>query len=526
MFPQTRRTKTVVECSVNHGDDQSRHLFKLLDYVGYSHDIIAERRRVFHGIDSMINNAREDKIVRVTAGSKAEGLASCYESDYDFLNIYQNIVCQFEIFTNIFSNDTTEFCMLGEACHPGYYTLKLLTRGVKLPIIIEASLVTNQNYEIFISSDLFTKEFEQTVFFDSVGGWNKGKRTGPAVPSTRGIYRRDNVYAFRCVVQKEVLADWAKRERPFGWPCADVINDVINLDAQLVPVGCKGSSNRDMEWRICFIYAELKLIEHLNECQYKLYILLKSINKEVFHPICSDISSFIMKNVAFWTVESHHQEIFREQNLMHVLQIALKFLKTALVNNNLPYYMIHGRDLLIGRTTENERSGLISKLEELITEDGRIIYRLPKLRKAVDIVPPDELEQTGKRRDKLERLELTRQYIHASYRASNLQREEIDVLCWNDKLYREARYEMYDMVWPQWRDYLIAENRTETLNTVIQSIGDAGTFRDHYLRFSHSNLSIVWPHLKSEVKVKEDTAEDLIMELFAILRVKIERDLS
>ncbi|XP_052245345.1 uncharacterized protein LOC127854298 isoform X6 [Dreissena polymorpha] len=526
MFSKTRRTKTVVECSVNHGDDPSRHLFKLLDYVGYSHDIIAERRRVFHGIDATINNAREDEIVQVTAGSKAEGLASCFESDYDYVNIYRKMVCQFEIFTNMFSNDTTEFCMLGEACHPGHYTLKLLTRGVKLPKIIEASLVTNQNGEIFISSDLFTTELERTISFDSVGGWNKGTRTGPAVPLTRGIYHRDDVYAFRCVVQKEVLADWAKRERHFGWPCADVINDVINLDAQLVPVGCKGSSNRDMEWRICFIYAELKLIKTLNEFQYKLYIILKKINKEVLRPICSDMSSFIMKNVVFWIVESHRQEIFREQNLMHVLQIALKFLKTALVNNNLPYYMIHGRDLLIGRTTENERSALISKIEELITEDERIIYRLPKLREAVDTVPPDELEQTGKRRDKLERLELTRQYMNASYRASNLQREEIAIVCWNDKIYRDSRYEMFDMVWPQWRDYLIAENRTETLNTVIESIGDAGTFRDHYLRSAHSNLSIVWPHLKSEVSVKEDTSEELIMELFAILRVKIERDLS
>ena len=66
------------------------------------------------------------------------------------------------------------------------------------------------------------------------------------------------------------------------------------------------------------------------------------------------MSSFIMKNVAFWIVESHHQELFREQNLIHVLQIALTFLKTALVNNNLPYYMIHGRDLLIGRSTEKK----------------------------------------------------------------------------------------------------------------------------------------------------------------------------
>ncbi|KAH3725135.1 hypothetical protein DPMN_050968 [Dreissena polymorpha] len=211
---------------------------------------------------------------------------------------------------------------------------------------------------------------------------------------------------------------------------------------------------------------------------------------------------------------------------MHVLQIALKFLKTALVDNNLPYYMIPGRDLLIGRTTENERSGLISKLEELIAEDGRIIYRLPKLREAADTLSPDELEQTGKRRDKIERLELTRQYMNALYGASNIQQEKAAMLCWNDKIYRDARYEMYDMVWPQWRDYFIAGNRKETLNTVILSIGDAGTFRDHYLRFAHSNLSIVWPHLKSEVTVKEDTSEELIMELFAILRVKIERDLS
>ncbi|KAH3725154.1 hypothetical protein DPMN_050987 [Dreissena polymorpha] len=85
---------------------------------------------------------------------------------------------------------------------------------------------------------------------------------------------------------------------------------------------------------------------------------------------------------------------------------------------------------------------------------------------------------------------------------------------------------MYDIVWPTWRDYLIVESRMETLDTVLQSIGGAGTSRDNYLRFANSYLSIVWPHLKSEVTVKEDTSEELIMELFAILRVKIERALS
>ncbi|KAH3725148.1 hypothetical protein DPMN_050981 [Dreissena polymorpha] len=111
-------------------------------------------------------------------------------------------------------------------------------------------------------------------------------------------------------------------------------------------------------------------------------------------------------------------------------------------------------------------------------------------------------------------------------RASHFQREEIDILCWNDKGYRDAMYEMYDMVWPQWRDHLIAETRTETLNTVIQSIGDADTFRNHYLRLAHSIVSIVWPHLKSEVTMKVDTPVELILKLVAILRVKIERDLS
>ncbi|KAH3725152.1 hypothetical protein DPMN_050985 [Dreissena polymorpha] len=194
--------KTVV-----HSDDPSCNLFKMLDYVGYSHDMVSERRRVFHEKDAMINCARDDEIVSVTAGSKAEGFASCFESDYDRLNIYQNIVCQFEICHNMFSKDSTEFGMLGEACHPGHYKLKLLTRGVKLPKIIETSLVTNQQGETYISSDLFTKELERTVPMDTVGGWNKGTRAGPAVPSTRGIYRRDDVFAFRCVVQREVLAD-------------------------------------------------------------------------------------------------------------------------------------------------------------------------------------------------------------------------------------------------------------------------------------------------------------------------------
>ncbi|KAH3725139.1 hypothetical protein DPMN_050972 [Dreissena polymorpha] len=48
------------------------------------------------------------------------------------------------------------------------------------------------------------------------------------------------------------------------------------------------------------------------------------INKEILHPICSEMSSYIMKNVTFWVVETHSQEIFRDEHLMHVLQIALR----------------------------------------------------------------------------------------------------------------------------------------------------------------------------------------------------------
>ncbi|KAH3770881.1 hypothetical protein DPMN_172178 [Dreissena polymorpha] len=70
--------------------------------------MVSERRKVFHGKDAMINSARDDEIVSVTAGSKAEGFASCFESDYDRLNVYMNIDCKFEICNNMFSKDSTE----------------------------------------------------------------------------------------------------------------------------------------------------------------------------------------------------------------------------------------------------------------------------------------------------------------------------------------------------------------------------------------------------------------------------------
>lgn len=503
----------------------SNEVFSVMDNIGYSPGMIEERRKVFRDKDAIMNS-RSCDMMYITAGSKAEGFSSCFERDYDRLNVYLDIVCVFPTDDNTVPDQATVLYMIDKGCSPGHFMLQISRKGPVRFKTIEAALQSNENGEIYISSDLFTQELERTVAMDTIGGWNKGKRRGPAVPSARGIYCRDDVYAFRCLCQKSILSKWAVRERAYNWPSSELIEEILRLEAHLVPVGCKGSENQKMEWRVCFVPGEMKLIDSLNETQCILYILLKMINRLVLKPVCAEISSYIMKNITFWIAEKYPSEMFVPKNIFLLLKIGLEILRTALLEQNLSFYMIPEINLLSGVVDKNGRFLLVNKLYELTSEGTLLIERLPKIYESLRNFTPEQLKLKGQERDTLEHLELTRQHIVTCYSLPGLKREETDTLCWKDNRYREARFRMYDMVWPEWRQSLRSCKETNLLEDTIQSMNGLNKFPDQYRRFAKSYLDIIWPHMKEEVDDTSDISDEDIVEGLAILRAKIEKALS
>lgn len=250
------------------------------------------------------------------------------------------------------------------------------------------------------------------------------------------------------------------------------------------------------------------------------------VNKHVLRRICSDISSYMMKNVTFWIVENNPSELFAKENLIVLLQLGLELLKGALKNRCLPYYLIPKRNLFIGRRCLDVTDLLIVKLEEIIADCHGVIMRLPKVYEALTKYSFEQLIVKGNERDTLECLELKRQYIIASYSSAGTSREEVDHMCWNDRVYRETRCQMYDTVWSDWKQYFDTDRNRCSLETVIASMDGFDKFPDQYRRFARSYCDIIWPHIKKFVHNSHSVTEEEIIDFLAILRVKVEIALS
>ena len=447
----------------------SRKVFTVMDYLGYSPSIVAHRRTVYREMDRKVNLTNEF-YTRVKAGSKGEGFSSFYESDHDALHIDHHTVCTLPEDERSFPETHTVFTMLNEHLHPGHFELQRKQQGTLVDYEMNQALIVNsENGKVYISSDLYTEALKR----DKLGNitWDEQvvAVTGPSVPGTDGKISWDSVHAFRCVCQQQLLAEWITRPRQYNWPPRELIETISRIEAQLVPAGSKGSKNRKMEWRVCFIPSELKLSESLSQVQYKMYILLKMINKEILKPICNELSSYIMKNIVFWMVESNPHEIFTEDSLLHNTISCLKMLQEAIQKTHLSYFMIRSRNLLLNRLTPNHRHQLYDKLQELVKEGPRLILRCGKLANAINSLTTDQLEDKSRLREELERLALQRESMWDSYGKPEIQRETMVQATSRDEEYLRVSHRMCDLVWPDWRRHCHDDDFQETVQGKIRA---------------------------------------------------------
>jgi hypothetical protein len=302
------------------------------------------------------------------------------------------------------SNMTVLHADTSESPH-GYTRLKVVsTNGQISRLYLKDSMFESESKDIYVSSSLFAsnmKNFAMERFQDC-------NLSGPAVfSSCQQLTSQDTVLALQCDASK-ILQKWKSRRRLNSWPPAEVREVAASMLAEVVPVGSKGSCDQWREWRFCFIESELKLTCSLNETQIKLYIVLKMVAKDILKNISNEISSYIMKNVTFWLSELLPRVEFRKGNLLALLFLSLRFLRSCISQRYMPYYMIPGRNLLAERLTDDNRQKLSELIDALLTEGPSLILRLPKLEAAMNVSPasPASIVEHRNRRDMIEKLHL------------------------------------------------------------------------------------------------------------------------
>ncbi|KAH3850352.1 uncharacterized protein LOC127874473 [Dreissena polymorpha] len=402
----------------------------IMTMLGYGEEIRRRRVQKYRELD-MRWNERMDLFTIITAGSKAEGLTSWVESDYDMLYVPKSTLCV-EAGVDLHSiPDYMEVYRMDTDVYPGH--CRMLLERTYPQSLLKSALCDDEKGNTLLSSALVLDTLCSALVLDMLSKMKFERvpleRAGPSLPLSVGQdLNFDIVFAIRCQCPG-IMQRWT--ERPRHWPPPDVVQKVVSLGSLVTPVGFKGSANKNLEWRMCFNMGETELVSNLNGPQAKLYVILKMIVKEVLKPTNKEITSYVLKNIIFWQAESNSPAMFQESNLIHMLHDALGTLRTVISSTQLPYYMIPERNLMAacGLKDEQQRKW-VADITNMMAEGPKVMLRLSKIRNAI-ICHQEPLLWFSRRKIELEMLMLEynrimpRDYEHRQYDNAYIIEQEI-----------------------------------------------------------------------------------------------------
>ncbi|XP_045169220.2 uncharacterized protein LOC123531964 [Mercenaria mercenaria] len=421
---------------MNSSEEASLNVSEMMDRLGYSYEMVKFRQQMAKERPVTWRNNLAETIV--VTGGKGEGTALYCESDVDCMYIADDVICADNPDLFIDRENVTLFKTERQETPPGYTLLKMVRFGGKsYEDQIRLSILESNTGTLYLSNQLFTNAIEMTDrpnrFRD---GYISEETSGPSTPSSNEYQTFDEVSCFTCSCP-DILVNWLSRSRNHAWPSLDTIHEISRLDGHVVPVGFKGSSNSDREWRICYSLAELHLFKTLGDTQLKIYILLKQIAKSVLQPICKEITSYVMKNIVLWVCESRNASVFKNEMLMRILIDALLILKLSISENSLPSYMIPDRNIFAGRLDIYQRNQLTRLIEDLLKDGKNMFLRIGRFREAMLLVSmvPNTFKKYCEKRDKVESLMLMMGRIRAEAFRPGMSVREVNNLSWRNELY-------------------------------------------------------------------------------------------
>ncbi|VDI01675.1 cyclic GMP-AMP synthase [Mytilus galloprovincialis] len=329
-------------------------LYQYLCNVVGSEEVVNTRRKIFCSIDSFCRNS---SYIIVSSGSKAEGI-DFIGSDYDqndCLSILSCTVCQ--------------FCRVYDS------TNNVSTFTDEIPIIMDINDTKPEftKLRLYDMSDLpdtylFCEIKEGDAYFSSklyreYGLIDDYVIHGPCTSTANGTH--DFANSFRCKEWIRPAQHWIHRSRS-SWPDNNLVTSVVQYGVLFVPIGCKGSANEDLEWRISFSMAEKQLIFSFSHTQLLCYALLKIILKDIIKTKHSDlICSYFLKTIMFWLCEESNPSDWNPANMIPCFMNCLRRLIYCVQYKTCLHYFIPENNLFEGRFTDYQHRSLLDKLHDI-----------------------------------------------------------------------------------------------------------------------------------------------------------------
>ncbi|OWF45084.1 uncharacterized protein LOC110457505 [Mizuhopecten yessoensis] len=350
-------------------------LHHVLDSFIGSRDIVAIRRRM-HLVGAQMQHRSKGAIKEVETGSLAEGM-DMDGSDIDMMLVFNIVIvmCPDQDFSNPLGSTVKTVFMMRDDAHsrPGYVTLELVDRGLTYIPHLDGSIVRVGD-RFFISSEMYKQS--AVDYCNAFSHMNMATHGPAATTSLKDVRTNttmdvDFVCSLSCTSWPREANEWVSRPRLHEWPDRALIDQIIQGGCHLVPVGDKTSVNTFLQWRISFATAEKKLIHSFTHTQFLIYGLFKYFLKQISKRLEQEvgeadiISSYIIKTVILYAVESTHGSLWQEKNTFLCFMLCLNILIAWVKAGYCPNYFINSNNMFLGKVHGENQEKLLHILIEL-----------------------------------------------------------------------------------------------------------------------------------------------------------------
>ncbi|XP_052079362.1 uncharacterized protein LOC127717660 [Mytilus californianus] len=306
----------------------------------------------------------------ITSGSKGEGL-DLKGSDLDimalcpFFKVYESekeVVLDGLTIPLVMVTDETHPCFtqLCRLNHHGVYNLwdlcfKEIPLWQKHPL---GYMLSSEQYQLLIMSLAGLKLAELKLP-------SLAKTHGPCLTSFDD--QLDKVVCLKCDQWLFQTQPWIRRPRT-AWPSPEIISKIISCGVLFVPIGCKGSANENLEWRISFSVAEKFLIYSFNHTQFLCYGLLKILLKEIVEKhedLKGLLCSYFLKTLMFWMSEETDPNLWRPDNMIPCFMACLQRLLYCVRYSILLHFFISDNNFFYSRFNAMNKKKLETILSNL-----------------------------------------------------------------------------------------------------------------------------------------------------------------
>ena len=150
-------------------------------------------------------------------------------------------------------------------------------------------------------------------------------------------------------------AEFASRRRPSGWPAADLVRRLCQMEALLVPVGARGTAAERHQWRLSFSRHEHAALRALTPEQRACLTALKYC-KAALGRSAAAVKSYYLKTALLWLSEQHGADWWTGAGAARrALLAVLHWVEAAVRAGRLPCYFWPAVDALAGRGWSERR---------------------------------------------------------------------------------------------------------------------------------------------------------------------------